>query len=317
MAQRDIIHYNIFHPSLIYFLKGQTATPHTGAVRDGDIAIAAIAFRAQFDASAYPVHFLWDVCPVEKGSKFITCHDAVGDEDMLTEYGLLQSIRTLKNDSIVMRSVYFGIAHGEVFTTVNAVKEQKPDLLFLDIQMPNINGMELAHSLPEETRVVFTTAFKEYAFESYELNALDFLLKPIRYNKFLNAVEKARKQLTPQQEAPQSSPKQNTVFLRVDGEWRNVVIDKIIYVSCIKDYVMFYLDDEPKPLITHLTMKAVEQMLPSEKFLRIHRSYIVAIDKIRKIDRNDCVYIGKEIIHVPDGYQQAFQKFLETHSFNK
>lgn len=69
--------------------------------------------------------------------------------------------------------------------------------------------------------------------------------------------------------------------------------------------------------LTHLTMKAVEQMLPSEKFLRIHRSYIVAIDKIRKIDRNDCVYIGKEIIHVPDGYQQVFQKFLETHSFNK
>lgn len=208
-------------------------------------------------------------------------------------------------------------SYTDSITAINAVKEQKPDLLFLDIQMPNIDGMELAHSLPEETRVVFTTAFKEYAFESYELNALDFLLKPIRYNKFLNAVEKARKQLTPQQEAPQSSPKQNTVFLRVDGEWRNVVIDKIIYVSCIKDYVMFYLDDEPKPLITHLTMKAVEQMLPSDKFLRIHRSYIVAIDKIRKIDRNDCVYIGKEIIHVPDGYQQAFHKFLETHSFNK
>ena len=202
-------------------------------------------------------------------------------------------------------------------TAVNAVKEQKPDLLFLDIQMPNIDGMELAHSLPAETRVVFTTAFKEYAFESYEVNALDFLLKPIRYNKFLNAVEKAKKQISPQAETPQLSPQQNTVFIRVDGEWRNVVIDKITYVSCIKDYVMFYLDDEPKPLITHLTMKAVEQMLPSEKFLRIHRSYIVAIDKISKIDRNDCVYIGKEIIHVPEGYQQAFQTFLETRSFSK
>ena len=77
---------------------------------------------------------------------------------------------------------------------INAIKAQKPDLLFLDIQMPNIDGMELAHSLPEETRVVFTTAFKEYAFESYEVNALDFLLKPIRYNKFLSSVEKARKQ---------------------------------------------------------------------------------------------------------------------------
>jgi len=202
-------------------------------------------------------------------------------------------------------------------TAINAVKEQKPDLLFLDIQMPNLDGMELAHSLPAETRVIFTTAFKEYAFESYEVNALDFLLKPIRYNKFLNAVEKAKKQKLPQKEAILSSTQQNTVFIRVDGEWRNVVIDKIIYVSCIKDYVMFYLDDETRPLITHLTMKAVEQMLPSEKFLRIHRSYIVAIDKIRKIDRNDCVYIGKEIIHVPDGYQQAFQNFIETRSFNK
>lgn len=202
-------------------------------------------------------------------------------------------------------------------TAINAVKEQKPDLLFLDIQMPNLDGMELAHSLPAETRVIFTTAFKEYAFESYEVNALDFLLKPIRYNKFLNAVEKAKKQKLPQKEAILSSTQQNTVFIRVDGEWRNVVIDKIIYVSCIKDYVMFYLDDETRPLITHLTMKAVEQMLPSEKFLRIHRTYIVAIDKIRKIDRNDCVYIGKEIIHVPDGYQQAFQNFIETRSFNK
>lgn len=183
--------------------------------------------------------------------------------------------------------------------------------------MPNIDGMELAHSLPTETRVIFTTAFKEYAFESYEVNALDFLLKPIRYNKFLNAVEKARKQIPTQKETIPSSTQQNTVFIRVDGEWRNVVIDKITYVSCIKDYVMFYLDNEPRPLITHLTMKAVEQMLPSEKFLRIHRSYIVAIDKINKIDRNDCVYIGKEIIHVPEGYQQIFNQFLETRSIER
>ena len=208
-------------------------------------------------------------------------------------------------------------SYTDSITAINAVKEQKPDVLFLDIQMPNIDGMELAHSLPEKTHVVFTTAFKEYAFESYEVNALDFLLKPIRYNKFLNAVEKARKQMSTQREVTQSSIQQNTVFIRVDGEWRNVVIDKITYVSCIKDYVMFYIDDEPRPLITHLTMKAVEQMLPSEKFLRIHRSYIVATDKISKIDRNDCVYIGKEVIHVPEGYQQAFQSFLETRSFSK
>ena len=195
---------------------------------------------------------------------------------------------------------------------INAIKAQKPDLIFLDIQMPNIDGMELAHSLPEETRVIFTTAFKEYAFESYEVNALDFLLKPVRYNKFLAAVEKARK-LYQQPPAPQPQ-QQTTLFIRVDGEWRNVTIDQITYVNGMKDYVMFYLDNEPKPLVTHLTMKAVEEMLPKEKFLRVHRSYIVAVDKIQKVDRNDCIYIGKEIIHIPDGYLQTFRQFLQSRS---
>lgn len=203
-------------------------------------------------------------------------------------------------------------------TAINAIKVQKPDLLFLDIQMPNIDGMELAHSLPEATRVVFTTAFKEYAFESYEVNALDFLLKPVRYNKFLSAVEKARKQhQQPSAPQPQQPQQPNTVFIRVDGEWRNVPIDQITYVNGMKDYVLFYLDNEPKALITHLTMKAVEDMLPQDRFLRIHRSYIIAVDKIQKVDRNDCVYIGKEIIHIPDGYLPTFRQFLETRSMEK
>ncbi|MBO5627286.1 MAG: response regulator transcription factor [Prevotella sp.] len=196
---------------------------------------------------------------------------------------------------------------------INAIKAQQPDLLFLDIQMPNIDGMELAHSLPESTRVVFTTAFKEYAFESYEVNALDFLLKPVRYNKFLAAVEKARKQLQPSPAPQLQQP--NTVFIRVDGEWRNVAVEQIIYVNGMKDYVMFYLDGEPKPLVTHLTMKAVEEMLPRDRFLRIHRSYIIAVDKIQKVDRNDCVYIGREVIHIPDGYLPAFKSFMETRTF--
>ena len=198
---------------------------------------------------------------------------------------------------------------------LNAVREQKPDLLFLDIQMPNLDGMELAHSLPEKTHVVFTTAFKEYAFESYEVNALDFLLKPVRYNKFLAAIEKARKQLAPKESTRPSTPSPATVFIRVDGEWRNISIEHIVYVNGMKDYVMFYLEGEQKPLITHLTMKAVEEMLPSDKFLRIHRSYIVAIGKIRKIDRNDCIYIGNEIIHVPEGYLQTVRDLIDRHRF--
>jgi DNA-binding LytR/AlgR family response regulator len=189
---------------------------------------------------------------------------------------------------------------------INAIKEQKPNLLFLDIQMPDLNGMELAHMIPDGTRVIFTTAFKEYAFESYEVKALDFLLKPIRYNKFMAAVEKAKEWFKVW------FYKATTIFLRVDGEYRQVAIQDILYVSGMKDYVMFYLAEEKKPLITHLTMKAVEEMLPPEQFMRVHRSYIVALDKIRKVDRNDCIYIGNEIIHVTEAFREAFQQYLNS-----
>ena len=195
---------------------------------------------------------------------------------------------------------------------INAVREQRPDLLFLDIQMPDLNGMELARMLPEGTRIIFTTAFKEYAFESYEVSALDFLLKPIRYNKFLAAVEKAKKS----SENHQPSTVNSTLFLKVDSEYRQINIADIIYVAGMKDYVMFYLDGEKRPLVTHLTMKSVEEMLPQQQFMRVHRSYIVALDKIRKVDRNDCIYIGNEdaseIIHVTEAFLPAFQQYLNS-----
>ena len=202
---------------------------------------------------------------------------------------------------------------------INAVKEQKPNLLFLDIQMPDLNGMELAHMIPAETRVVFTTAFKEYAFESYEVSALDFLLKPIRYNKFMVAVEKAKEWFA-KSESPVSqhpSPITNhpsAIFVRVDGELRNITISDIIYVNGMKDYVMFYLDGESKPLITHLTMKAVEEMLPPEQFMRVHRSYIVALDKIDSIEGSYDISVGDTLIHVSEAYKPAFEKYLAQHS---
>lgn len=215
-------------------------------------------------------------------------------------------------------------SYTDSITALNAIREQKPNLLFLDIQMPNLDGMELAHSLSANTRVIFTTAFKEYAFESYEVNALDFLLKPIRYNKFLAAIEKAiqwfelkEKGTVNSEQFASAAPlpgNPSTLFIRVDGEWRNIPVSEIIYVNGMKDYVLFYLDGEKKPLISHLTMKSVEGMLPSDKFLRVHRSYIIAVDKIQKVDRNDCIYIGDEIIHVPDGYLPTFKAFVEKRS---
>ena len=194
---------------------------------------------------------------------------------------------------------------------INAVKEQKPNLLFLDIQMPDLNGMELAHMIPTDTRVIFTTAFKEYAFESYEVSAIDFLLKPIRYNKFIAAVEKAEQWFSHQKETP-STPK--TMFIRVDGELRQINFDNILFVEGMKDYVRFHVEGERLPLTTHMTMKAVEDALPAEDFMRINRSYIVRLDKIRTVDRNLCAYIGNEIIRVTEAYREAFERYCSNAS---
>ena len=188
---------------------------------------------------------------------------------------------------------------------INAIRNLQPKLLFLDIQMPDLNGMELSHMLPESTKVIFTTAFKEYAFESYEVSAIDFLLKPIRYNKFIAAVEKARRTIT-------ANSNKTSMFIRVDGELRQISFDSILFVEGMKDYVRFHLEGERIPLTTHMTMKAVEDVLPTDTFMRINRSYIVRLDKIRTVDRNLCVYIGEEIIRVTEAYREAFESYVST-----
>lgn len=204
---------------------------------------------------------------------------------------------------------------------LETIKKNRVNLLFLDIQMPDLDGMSLASMVPQETRIIFTTAFKEFAFDSYEVNAIDFLLKPIRYTKFLAAAEKAKEwfDLREQKEtvtAPTSPQSQDnsrsSIFLRVDGEIKQIDINDILYVSGMKDYVMFYLVDQKRPLVTHLTMKAVEDMLPASGFMRVHRSYIVALKKMRSIDRNNCIYIGNEVIHVSESYIEAFNAYVKS-----
>ena len=235
----------------------------------------------------------------------------VDDEPLAVK--LLESFVTKTPDLTLLASFTDSVE------AINAVKEQRPNLLFLDIQMPDLNGMELAHMIPEGTKVIFTTAFKEYAFESYEVSALDFLLKPIRYNKFLAAIDKAKEWFSRQEGArsqetvdSRNEGEATTLFLKVDGEYRQIAISDIIYVSGMKDYVMFYLEGERRPLVTYLRMKAVEEMLPPQQFMRVHRSFIVCLDKIRKVDRNDCIYIGDEIIHVTEAYLPAFQQYLTS-----
>lgn len=209
----------------------------------------------------------------------------------------------------------FVAMYTDAVEALEALKANPVDLLFLDIHMPDLDGMSLAAMVPQQTRIIFTTAFKEYAFDSYGVNALDFLLKPISYARFLAAAEKARQwfELTSSvKDEVVDEGRRDTIFLRVDGELKQISISEILYVSGLKNYVMFYLDGEKRPLVTHLTMKTVEDILPAADFMRVHRSYIVALRKIKSIDRNNTIQIGDEFIHVSEGYLDAFNAYLKA-----
>lgn len=205
---------------------------------------------------------------------------------------------------------------------LDALQREPVDLLFLDIQMPDLNGLELAHAIDtQRTRVIFTTAFKDFAFESYEVNALDYLLKPIRYVKFQAAVDKARPLFAQTQQPPAealtvSEETPSSVFLRVDGELRQLCLDRLIYVEGMKDYLKFHIEGERTPWVTHLTMAAAEQLLPASHFMRIHRSYIISLAHIRSIDRNDCISIADQVIRVTEAYRDTFSRYIEQHAAN-
>lgn len=187
------------------------------------------------------------------------------------------------------------------------LREEPVELLFLDIHMPDMDGMELARMLSAETRIVFTTAFREYALESYDVEALDFLTKPLRYDKFMRAAEKARRWFERDSE-PAVSPEE--IFLRCNGGLQRVALDNIVFVEGLKDYVRFILDGEKRSLVTHLTMKAVEDILPPERFMRVSRSHIISLNHIRSVDRNLCVYLDDTMVKVTNMYREEFQTFL-------
>ncbi len=196
---------------------------------------------------------------------------------------------------------------------LEAIRGRRPELVFLDIQMPDLNGMELSRMVPDGTRIIFTTAFKDYAFDSYSVSALDFLLKPIRYQKFLEAAEKARQWFSLVEGAAEPSPgapqQQDSIFVKSDGQLRKVAFSDIRYVEGMKDYVLLHLCSEKRPLVTHITMKAVEELLP-DNFMRVHRSYIVALDKIDSVSGTNDISIGDAFIHVSDAYRASFEQYL-------
>ena len=185
------------------------------------------------------------------------------------------------------------------------------DLLFLDIQMPEVNGMEFSRILKTNTRIIFTTAFEQYALESYKVNALDYLLKPISYPDFLQASNKALQWFN----LLHANNKNETESIFIKTEYKQVQVElrKILYIEGLKDYVKIYLEDEPHPILSLMSMKFLEEMLPKNRFIRVHRSFIVQPEKIKVIERNRIVY-GKEYIPISDNYKQKFMEFLSQKS---
>ncbi|MGN0049466.1 MAG: LytR/AlgR family response regulator transcription factor [Bacteroides sp.] len=215
-------------------------------------------------------------------------------------------------ESYVNKTPFLQLA-GKYSSAVTAMKElpeQQVDLLFLDIQMPDLNGLEFSKMVPPHTRIVFTTAFEQYAIDGYKVNALDYLLKPISYVDFLQAANKAVQWFELLQ---QPHDEVQSIFVKSDYKLVQIELSKILYVEGLKDYIKIYEEDTPKPVLSLMSMKAMEELLPTSRFMRVHRSYIVQKEKIRIIDRGRIVF-GKTYIPVSDSYKQAFQEFLNQRS---
>ena len=207
---------------------------------------------------------------------------------------------------------------------LKAIHEQDIDLLFLDIRMPDINGIELAKIVEQyrvkgNLRIIFTTAFDQYALDGYKVDALDYLLKPFSFVDFSKSVAKALGYFelirNPEQEVQKINPpipetEVSYIYLKFEYQLVRIAVDDIIYVESMKDYVKVFRLSEDKPLLSLTSMKSLEEKLPENKFMRIHRSFIVSLDKIKSATKN-AVQIDKVTIAVTDQYKDNFMKFFQ------
>ena len=210
---------------------------------------------------------------------------------------------------------------------LRAIHSQKVDVLFLDIQMPDLNGIELArvldNSKTNKPRIIFTTAYNQFALEGYRVDALDYLLKPFNYEEFLHAANKALAYAelleksttapvtgtTPAPAIAEERIEDEYLFLKVEYQLVRLALNDILYIEGLKDYVKVWLQSAEKPILSLTSLKSLEEKLPSKKFMRVHRSFIVSLDKINSITRN-ALQIGKINITVGDQYKEPFTQFL-------
>lgn len=187
------------------------------------------------------------------------------------------------------------------------------DAIFCDINMPDLNGMDFVKSLAVPPLIVFTTAYSEYAVEGFRVNAVDYLLKPFGLQEFQRA---ANRLLSRSENTPPSTENDNVVFLKTDYRIVKVSISDIRYVEGMSEYLKVWLEGEPKPIITLLSMKKMEERLPN-CFMRIHRSYIINLNKIQEVNKNRVIMDADTYLPIGDMYKEAFQAYLDTRFLGK
>lgn len=191
----------------------------------------------------------------------------------------------------------------------SAINKQQVDLMLIDINMPEVLGVDFVRSLKNPPLVIFTTAYTEYAIESYELNAVDYLLKPISFERFQKAIQKANDAL--QQSAPNAQPADNTVFIKADGKLVRIDLNQLLYAESLRDYIQLHTTDGKK--LIHCTMKSLEETLaPHANFLRVQKSYIVNIACITEVDGNT-IRIKEHSISIGNTYKEQVYAVLNKH----
>jgi len=197
------------------------------------------------------------------------------------------------------------------------IKTTPVDLLFLDIQMPDLSGIEFSKMISKETRVIFTTAFDQFALEGFKVEALDYLLKPFDYAEFLAAANKAHTwfKLSKRENHSVLSQEKEFLFVKSDYKQLRIKLADVLYFEGLKDYIKIWMKDQPKPILTLMTMKSLEQELPESHFMRVHQSFIVAINCIELVERSQ-ILINKERISVSDKYKPKFLEYINNNSLH-
>jgi len=184
------------------------------------------------------------------------------------------------------------------------LQKEKIDLVFLDIQMPRLSGLQFIHTLQQRPMIILITAYEHYALESYNLDVVDYLLKPVSFERFLKACNKAKEIFdlkSDKSTANRTGP--DHIFVNVEYTLVKIQFADILYIEALKDYIKIHLASSPKPVLTKMSLKGIEEKLPPEKFIRIHKSYIVSANRITVIKR-DLVNIGNIELPVSDFYKE-------------